>query len=214
MTDKKALYLSAKGLTKIFGLGGQKTVAVDHVDLDLYQGEVVSIVGESGSGKTTLAKIMAGYLMPDKGTVRVDHAPLPRKEYFPVQMVFQHPETALNPRWCIRDSLGEAGAVPDERLRHFQLRKEWLERKPHELSGGELQRIAIARVLGTGTRYLLADEITTMLDAITQAQIWKALLAIAKKKNIGVLVISHDAQLMKRICDRVINIAGIQQKRR
>ncbi|BBO89587.1 ABC transporter ATP-binding protein [Desulfosarcina ovata] len=185
---------------------------IQNATLRIAPGEVVGLHGHSGEGKTTLAKILAGYLMPDKGTVRVDQAPLPSKGYCPVQMVFQHPETVLNPRWCIRDSLLEAGTVPDERLRHFQLKKEWLERKPHELSGGELQRIAIARVLGTGTRYLLADEITTMLDAITQVQIWTALLAVAKKKNIGAMVISHDAQLIKRICDRVINIAGIQWK--
>lgn len=185
---------------------------VQNAKLRIAPGEVVGLHGHSGEGKTTLAKIIAGYLIPAKGTVRVDQAPLPQKGYCPVQMVFQHPETALNPRWCIRDSLGEAGAVPDEHLHHFQLRKEWLERKPHELSGGELQRIAIARALGTGTRYLLADEITTMLDAITQVQILKALFAFAKKENIGVMVITHDAQLMKRVCDRVVNIAGIQQK--
>lgn len=185
---------------------------VQNAKLRIAPGEFVGLYGHSGEGKTTFAKILAGYLLPARGTVRVDQAQLPRKGYCPVQMVFQHPETALNPRWCIRDSLGEAGAALDERLHHFHLRKEWLERKPHELSGGELQRIAIARILVSGTRYLLADEITTMLDAITQVQIWKALLDFAKKENIGVLVISHDAQLMEKVCDRVVNIAGIQQK--
>ena len=180
--------------------------------LSIVPGEVVGLHGHSGEGKTTLAKIMAGYLQPTRGAIRVDGDPLPHKGYCPIQMVFQHPETALNPRWSIQASLNETGMVPDERLRHFQLRKEWLERKPHELSGGELQRVAIARVLGTGTRYLLADEITTMLDAITQVQIWKALLNFTKKKNIGVMVISHDAQLMERVCDRMIIISEIQEK--
>ena len=82
----------------------------------------------------------------------------------------------------------------------------WLTRWPHELSGGELQRFAVARALGPETRYLIADEMTTMLDANTQAQIWRAVLAHARQYQVGVLAISHESPLLARICDRVLTL--------
>lgn len=181
-------------------------------NLSVGPGEIVGLFGHSGQGKTTLAKILAGYLKPGAGEVRVDQRNLPDTGYCPVQMVFQHPETSLNPRWRIAESLTEAGPPPEESFRRFHVEKQWLDKKPYELSGGQLQRVAIARVLRPETRYLLADEITTMLDALTQAQIWDMLLSFVKKNQVGVLVISHDAHLMNRVCDRIVNIAQIQAK--
>lgn len=82
----------------------------------------------------------------------------------------------------------------------------WLDRRPGELSGGELQRFCIARALGTGTRYVIADEMTTMLDAITQAQIWHTVMNIARQRNLGLLIISHDRKLLDRLCDRIVQM--------
>jgi ABC-type dipeptide/oligopeptide/nickel transport system ATPase subunit len=191
---------------------GNQGWILSNVNLSIDRGEIVGLFGHSGQGKTTLAKILAGYLMPSAGQVRVDQHDLPGTGYCPVQMVFQHPETSLNPRWRIADSLAEAGPAAEESFRSFHVEKEWLDKKPYELSGGQLQRVAIARVLRPETRYLLADEITTMLDALTQARIWEILLSFAKKNHVGVLVISHDAHLMNRVCDRVVDIAQAQAK--
>lgn len=189
---------------------GNQSSILRNVSLSVDRGEIVGLIGHSGQGKTTLAKILAGYLMPCAGEVRVDRNDLPCTGYCPVQMVFQHPETALNPRWRIADCFTEAGQPPEESFGRFHVDKAWLDKKPYELSGGQLQRVAIARVLRPQTRYLVADEITTMLDALTQAQIWDMLLSYVKKNHVGMLAISHDAHLMNRVCDRIVNIAQIQ----
>jgi len=175
------------------------------VNLSLESGEIVGLFGPSGSGKTTLGRILAGHERPQMGSVTLDGTPYPIKGYHPVQMVFQHPEQAVNPRWRIRRILEESWQPDAEVLEALGIAKEWRERMPVELSGGELQRICIARALGPRTRFLIADEMTTMLDAITQAQVWHAVLEIARARNLGMLVISHDRPLLNRLCQRVID---------
>ncbi len=176
------------------------------VRLGIAPGEVVGLYGPSGQGKTTLAKVLAGYLPPSQGRIQADGRPLPRQGYCPVQLIFQHPELAVNPRWRISQVLTEVYAPSPALLDALGISPAWLTRWPHELSGGELQRVAVARALGPGTRYLLADEMTAMLDAATQAQIWRAVLAHAGQQGIGVLVISHHAALLDRICTRVTTL--------
>ena len=100
--------------------------------------------------------------------------------------------------------LNEGWNPDQELLESLGIEQEWLTRWPNELSGGELQRFCVARALGPNTRFLIADEMTTMLDAITQAQIWHAVLEIAKKREMGILVVSHEAKLIQRLCHRVI----------
>ncbi len=174
------------------------------VSLELHPGEIIGLSGPSGSGKTTLGKVLAGYLQPVEGSVSLDGAPLPGSGYCPVQLIFQHPELAINPRWRMKQVL-EEGFSPSPALLHaLGVEPGWLTRWPHELSGGELQRFAMARALGPGTRYLIADEITTMLDANTQAQLWQVIIRHTKERSLGVLVISHDALLLRRVCGRVI----------
>lgn len=176
------------------------------LDLAVAPGSVVGICGPSGCGKTTLARILAGYAEPTFGAVTLDGAPLPRRGYCPVQLIAQHPELAVNPRWTIADALAE-GTPPDPALLNtLQISPTWLARRPHELSGGELQRIAVARALAPPTRYLIADEMTAMLDAATQAQIWHAVLGIAAERRIGLLVISHDEHLLARLQAHVIRL--------
>lgn len=176
------------------------------INVSIKSGESVGLVGPSGCGKTTLARIMAGYIVPYEGSVLIDNCKLNSNGYSPVQLVFQHPEKAVNPRWTMSKILNE-GWNPDKQiLKELEIKTEWLSRWPNELSGGELQRFCIARALGPKTKFLIADEMTTMLDAITQAQIWKAVIDIIKKRDMGLMVVSHDKYLIDRICSRVIDL--------
>lgn len=175
-------------------------------NFEMEQEERVALAGPSGYGKSTLLKLLAGYEKPQAGEVLLDGRPLPQKCYCPVQMIYQHPEKAVNPRWRLRDTLYE-GCSPDaEMLDALGIERKWLERWPNELSGGELQRFCVARALGKETRILLADEISTMLDVITQAQIWNYLLEVLKQREIGLLAVTHNSFLAERICTRSIRL--------
>ena len=177
---------------------------LNDVSLTVNPGESIALTGPSGYGKSTLAKILSGYIQPDEGRVLFDERPLPQKEYCPVQMVFQHPEQALNPRWKLEKSLNECWTPDDKFLKSMGIEKEWLKRWPAELSGGEMQRFCIARVLGPETKFLVCDEISTMLDAVTQAQIWQFILETAKERNLGLIVVTHNMALAEKVCDRII----------
>jgi peptide/nickel transport system ATP-binding protein/Fe3+-transporting ATPase len=191
-----------------FRYGARLPWVVENQSLAVAPGEVLGIAAPSGYGKTTLAKLLAGYLWPTQGAVRVAGRSLPQRGYCPVQLVFQNPELSVNPRWRISQILQE-GYPPDlDQLEALGIQPNWLSRYPHELSGGELQRVAIARLLNSSTRYLIADEMTAMLDANTQALIWQAVLAFAQRQQIGLIVISHDERLMQRLCDRVLPLVS------
>ena len=168
--------------------------------------ERVWVPGPSGYGKTTLCKILAGYLEPSKGQVLLDGKPLPKKGYCPVQMIWQHPEQAVNPRVRMQAVLQEGDSISERVIEGLGIERDWCNRYPGELSGGELQRFCIARALGERTRFLIADEISTMLDPITQSQIWNFLLAEVKERKIGLLVVSHDEKLMEQVCDRIMRL--------
>ena len=107
--------------------------------------------------------------------------------------------------------LNEAFKIDDNILSEMGIEKSWLSRWPSELSGGELQRFCIARVLSPETKFLVCDEISTMLDVITQAQIWNFLLKISKKNEFGMLVVTHNMELAKRVCDRVIELPKLNK---
>lgn len=175
-----------------------------NINISIACGEIIGLMGPSGCGKTTLARILASYEKAHQGIVRLDHNPAITHAYHPVQLISQHPEKAVNPKWRMHKILQEGWKPDAELLERFQIKKEWLTRWPNELSGGELQRFCIVRALSPQTKFLIADEITTMLDAITQAQIWKAVLEIVKSRDIGMLVVSHDKHLIHRICSKVI----------
>jgi peptide/nickel transport system ATP-binding protein len=134
---------------------------------------------------------------------------MPSGGYNPVQLIFQHPEKAVNPKWKMKDILKEGHEVSQVILEAFGIKENWLNRWPNELSGGELQRFALARALGPKTNFLIADEITTMVDAITQAQIWESILGIVEELNIGVLVVSHDKSLINRLCHDVLYMSDL-----
>lgn len=187
---------------------------VQGLTIAVQPGEIVGIRGPSGQGKTTLAKLLAGYLTPQQGRVIVDDKLLLGRGYCPVQLIFQHPELAMNPRWRLHQILAENQRPSAELLAALSIEPGWLGRWPHELSGGELQRVAVARALAGPIRYLIADEMTAMLDANTQAQIWQVLLQQVQQRNLGLLVISHDAPLVTRLCTRVITLGAEQSARR
>lgn len=176
------------------------------VCVKINQGERVGIVGPSGYGKSTLAGILAGLRKATLGTVTIDGTPLKDKGYCPVQMIYQHPELSVNPRWKMEKILTEAWIPDSKLLEQMGIEESWLSRWPSELSGGELQRFCIARVLSPCTQFLICDEITTMLDVITQAQIWNLLLNISKERKLGMIIITHNRNLAKRVCTRIIDL--------
>jgi peptide/nickel transport system ATP-binding protein len=177
-----------------------------NVSMQVSAGERVALVGPSGCGKSTLAKILSGYLTPTSGAVRYGGALLAPKGFCPVQMIHQHPELSVNPRLRMGRILRESWTPDAELLSRMGIEEAWMSRWPAELSGGELQRFCIARALDPRTRFLLCDEISTMLDVITQAQIWEVLLEIAEARGLGLLVVTHDAALARRTCTRVISL--------
>lgn len=175
-----------------------------NVNLSLSSKERVAVLGPSGFGKTTLCKVLAGYLKPQEGEILLDGNPLPKKGYCPVQMIWQHPERAVNPRLKMKDTLADEQDVEERIIRELGIEADWMNRYPQELSGGELQRFCIARALGKDTKFLIADEISTMLDLITQSQIWNFLLKEVKEREIGLLVVSHSEPLLQRVAERRI----------
>lgn len=179
------------------------------VNLTIDSGERVGIVGPSGYGKSTLAKILAGYQNPTEGTVSIDGKPLPENGFCPVQLIYQHPEFSVNPRWKMKKILNECYTPSEDLLDRMGIERDWLTRWPAELSGGELQRFCIARILSPEVKFLLCDEITTMLDVITQAQIWEVLLDVAEANNYGMAVVTHNMALAERVCTRIVDLRDV-----
>ena len=144
---------------------------------------------------------------PDVHFILLDGEPLSRYgRACPVQMIWQHPELSVNPRLKMREVLCEGDRIPERIVEGLGIERDWLNRYPAELSGGELQRFCIARTLGEKTKFLLADEISTMLDLITQSQIWNFLIKEVSEREIGLLVVSHSEPLLERLCSRIINL--------
>jgi peptide/nickel transport system ATP-binding protein len=225
MVENKEIILSAIGLTKIFGFGRTKTLAVDHVDLELYKGEVVTIVGESGSGKTTLAKVLLGLISITEGeiyfqgTKRDISNNKKKREYWKnIQAIFQDPFSSYNIFHkidavlldCIRMRGG--GKLPREKkvelmteaCSFVNLKYEELTNKyPFELSGGQMQRLMIARIFLLKPKILFADEPTSMIDACSRATILDMLMQLRDEIGMTIIFITHDIGLAYYVSDKV-----------
>ena len=182
----------------------KKREILKDVSLSLNSNQIIGLIGDSGSGKSTLCKIMAGFITNYKGQVTLDGKKIPDKDFYPVQLIFQHPEKTMNPKWKMEKVLNESWTPPQELKETFGLKDNWLTRWPSELSGGELQRFSILRALNPKTKFIIADEISTMLDALTQVQIWEALIKHCRANNIGILAVSHDPELLEVVCDDIL----------
>ena len=221
----KQICLSGKGLTKVFGIGRQKCVAVDHVDFDFYEGEVISIVGESGSGKTTLAKMLLGLISITEGEVyfqgkqRDISTQKKRKKYWKnIQAIFQDPYCSYNIfnkiDSVLLDCINMRGGrrLPHEKkvelmteaCSFVNLKFEELTNKyPFELSGGQMQRLMIARIFLLKPQILLADEPTSMIDACSRATILEMLMQLRNDIGMTIIFITHDIGLAYYVSDTV-----------
>ncbi len=201
--------LEAKSVS--FRYGKRQAWVLQNLNFCVEQGTCIGLSAPSGAGKSTLAMLLAGYLMPVEGAVLLNGKPLLPQGVCPVQLIYQHPEQAVNPRWRLRRVLEESGQVQEELLHALGIEQEWLERFPIELSGGELQRFCVARALMSNASFLICDEMSTMLDVITQAQIWQVVTGEAKKRNIGIVVITHNDYLAGRLCSKVYDLRTLQR---
>lgn len=198
--------LEAKNIT--FGYSKDKKI-LRNVDFSVESGEIVGLSAPSGYGKSTLGRILGGFITPEAGSVELDGRALNRRGYRPVQLVFQHPEKAVDPKWTMKKILEEVWSPDEEWLKRLQISPSWLTRLPSELSGGELQRFCVLRALCPQTKFLIADEMTSMLDVITQAQLWRVVVEQSETNDLGVVVISHDEHLLRRLCRRVVRLEDI-----
>ena len=197
--------LEARALSFRYDNGNRQIL--NNLSMTLTSTDRLGLIAPSGFGKTTFCKILEGYEKPDSGEVLLDGKPLSDwKGYCPVQMIWQHPELSVNPRWKMGEVLKEGDQVEQRIMDGLGIEPDWLNRYPSELSGGELQRFCIARALGQRTRFLLADEISTMLDLITQSQLWNFLLEEVKNREIGLLAVSHSDALLERICTKMLRL--------
>ncbi|MBP2638016.1 MAG: Nickel-transporting ATPase [Firmicutes bacterium] len=196
------MILEANGIS----FGYKKDVNIlDNFRITIESHERVGIVAPSGFGKTTLCQILSGYIRPKSGQVLLDGEDIyTMKGYCPVQMIWQHPEKSVNTRLRMKDTIAEGDEIEDRIIDELGIERDWFDRFPGELSGGEVQRFCIARALGRRTKFLIADEISTMLDLITQSQIWSFLLKEVTKRNIGLIAVTHSDTLLTHIATRKV----------
>lgn len=203
------MILEAKNISFRYGENGREILKDFSLKAD--SSERVGLAAPSGFGKTTLCKILSGYEKPDRGDILLDGKPLDQYgSYCPVQLIWQHPEQAVNPRLRMKSVLEEGDQVDPALVERLGIEKDWMNRFPVEISGGEMQRFCIARAMGKRTRFLLADEISTMLDLITQSQIWHFLIEETGRRQMGMIVVSHSPELLERVCTRVIDLQKTQ----
>lgn len=197
--------LTAENLT--FAYPGCAPV-LQNVSLQVESHERVALKAPSGYGKSTLCQLLAGYLTPQQGSVLLDGKKPQAGPGKPnaVQLIWQHPEQVMDPYLRMSESLAEVGGITEELRVGLGIKPEWLTRFPHELSGGELQRCCIARTLMCRPQFIIADEISTMLDAITQAQIWHFLLEYTQNNGVGLVMVTHSPALLQRLATRVIEL--------
>ena len=170
----------------------KKRQILKDVSLSLPNDKIIGLIGDSGSGKSTLCKIMAGFITHYSGNVTIDGNKIPNKEYYPVQLIFQHPEKTMNPKWKMEKVLNESWTPTQDLKDTFGLKDNWLTRWPSELSGGELQRFSIIRALNPKTKFTIADEIQAMKRAAQYNRFKEAGKAYTNKLMIGITTAGDD----------------------
>ncbi len=214
--------LQVKHLSKTFGsgrtrlFGNPQKQVLSNISFSLETGASLGVIGESGSGKSTLARLICGLDLPNQGEVWIQGKPLPknrRDRHRLVQLVFQNSQAAMNPRKTIQQILEApthylAGLTGTQQRSHIielleqvGLSTEYLHRRPHELSGGQAQRVGIARALAGHPKLLILDEPTSALDVSIQAQIIHLLTTLQSQRNLTMIFISHDLAVVERLCD-------------
>lgn len=215
--------LKVRNIAKTFrGQGQNDFMAVDDVSFDLYSGETLGIVGESGSGKTTVAEMLIRLIDVTSGHIYLNGKDIThikgrelREAYREIQMVFQFPTSSFDPRRTLGDGIGESlrnrglsreetAARVEMLLRQCGLSADYARRYPHEVSGGQCQRAAIARALAISPKILICDEATSALDVTVQAQIITLLKTLQKEHDMAHLFICHNLALVQSFCDRMI----------
>ena len=217
--------LKVENLTKIFTRKGQPDfTAVDHIGFELYPGECLGLIGESGSGKTTVVNMITRLIDSTEGRIVLDGEDITRlsgkglrKAYSEMQMVFQTPTDSFDPRRTLGDGIGESlrnhGRSRAETkqevarlLTECGLTPEFAARYPHQVSGGQCQRAAIARALAVGPMLLICDEATSSLDVTIQKEIIALLNELRSHHGaaLSILFICHDIALVQQFCDRVL----------
>lgn len=206
--------IQVENIVKSFRDKKQQVVAVDHVSLHLDEGEILGIIGESGSGKSTVLRLLSGIMKTDEGAVMLFDKPLDtndRSRFRDLQMIFQDARASFDKQYTIEQSLNEVRKHlnPTALENRFLLQEVGLDisfanKYPHEMSGGECQRAAIARALACDPKVLLCDEITSALDVITQEKICSLLTHLCHQHHISAIFVSHDLPLVSNLCDRVM----------
>lgn len=212
--------LQVQDLKKIFTRDGQSDfLAVDGVSFDISAGECVGLIGESGSGKSTVANMIARLLDLTEGRILLDGEDVTdagaRKIFRTVQMIFQSPQESFDPRRTLGDGIGESllnvgqsraevrGEV-GRLLEAVGLSPDFANRYPHEVSGGQCQRAAIARAIAIEPKLLICDEATSALDVTVQAEIVALLSRLMRERGMACLFICHDVALAQNFCDRIL----------
>lgn len=203
------MYLNANNIS--FSYKKNKPI-LKNLSISVPNNKIIGLMGDSGSGKSTLCKIISGYISNYEGTVTLDKNLIDNDGFYPIQLIFQHPEKTMNPKWKMYKVLEESWNPPKDLKDDFGLKENWMNRWPNELSGGELQRFSILRALNPKTKFIIADEISTMLDSVTQVQIWESLIKYCKKNSIGILAVSHDKDLLEVISDDILFFEDINKK--
>ena len=193
--------LEAKDVSYRYGADSR---VLRDVTLRVADGERLALLGPSGRGKSTLALLLAGYLPLQQGTITLDGAPLPKDCYNPVQLIYQHPEKAMDPRWKVGDTLREAWDVPEELLTAIGAEPNWLTRWPHELSGGMLQRVLCAMADVGEPEWILADEPSKGLDPVVRQMVADNLKFLAARADASLLLITHDIPLARQLAAYVV----------
>ena len=215
------ILLETRELRQIYGKGRDRLEALKGVSVKVHSGESIGIIGLSGCGKSTLLRILAGLETPAAGTVQFrgqtldfDSRKSLRDYHRKVQMVFQNPMSTFSPYMTIQTYLLESirsfgGLEGDGReqavalLKHVELDETFLDRLPHQLSGGQLQRVVIARALALNPEVILLDEPTSALDILTQRAILELLSQIAKERNMSLIFVGHNSSVVRLLSHRV-----------